>query len=157
MALTDARKEKAGGLVTGKSGRGHRLGSSRAYGSIADGWRLTEAGVKWCLENAHRFEPHAGSGDARAHRQETIQKLQRVRGHELFREFQRSPSSVALTIGSLADLFRCRVDAPPLVWQRRVDSYRNLARLTAQEDSLAFLELSARYLKANIPKWPSEE
>ncbi len=156
VALTDARKERTGGLVTGRSGRGYRLASSGAYGSTADGWRLTEAGVKWCLENAHRFQSLPHSTEAGTRRQETIQKLQRIRTHSLFRDFQRSPSTVAFTVGSLADLFRCRVDAPPLVWQRRLDSYRNLARLAGQEDSLSFLALSERFLSLNIPRWPSE-
>ncbi|MGA7991537.1 MAG: hypothetical protein WCC53_08915 [Thermoanaerobaculia bacterium] len=157
VALTDARKEKVGGLVVGRSGRGYRVASSGAYGSTADGWRLTEAGVKWCLENAHRFRSPASTPHTNLHRQETIHKLQRVRGHALFRGFQKSPTEVVFTLGSLADLFRCRVDSPPLVWRRRLDNYRNLAQMATQEDSLAFLDLSEGFLRAHVANWPSEE
>ncbi len=114
VALTDARKEKAGALVTGRAGRGVRQSTGGAYGSKSDGWRLTEAGVRWCLENAPRFGSQLGVVGPRAHRQEALQKLQRIRSHSLFKEFQSSPSNTDFTVGSLADLFRCRVDASPL-------------------------------------------
>ncbi len=139
VALTDARKARVGGFVAGRAGRGLRQPTEAPYGSTADGWRLTEAGVRWVLENQDRLRDATGAREAKNLRQEVLQKLSRLTNHRLFASFKHDVEHFSPSIGELADLLRCRVDADATVWSKRLDTYRNQAELAARQDLLLFL------------------
>jgi len=125
-ALKDARKEKHGRLVTGRAGRGKghpsRTGSERR----ADGWQLTEAGVKWVMTNEARLGREFQQASPRVHRQDVLAKVGQIRNHALFQEYLDKPEGFSPTLGGLGELLRCRVDAEPPIWRQRFESLRNL-------------------------------
>jgi hypothetical protein len=139
VALTDARKEKYGGLVDGRSGQtsGHYEETRR--GPMSDGWQLTNAGLDWIQENTGRFESILGKPLTKDHRQKSRRMLKRVREHELFQEFAAAGLGFSPGIGQLADLVRCRVDAEPSVWRARFEKFRRLAIETDQQDIAMFV------------------
>lgn len=139
VALTDARKEKYGTLVEGRSGqsRGHHQDTKR--GPMSDGWKLTQAGLEWIEQNKDRLEALTSQSVPRDHRQKSRRMLARVRDHALFAQFQHYPSSFTPGIGQLADLARCRVDAEPEIWNKRFSKLEDLAIETKQEDVRQFI------------------
>lgn len=139
VALTDARKAKAGVLVTGRAGKGVRHVASARGAASTDGWMLTEAGVQWVLANETRLVGVLGTKATAYHRQDLLQKVKRVRKHRLFEMFKRSSDNFSPSLGDLADLLRCRVDADEGVWKKRIDLLRNQAILSQQEDMLTFV------------------
>ena len=64
VALTDARKNKYGALVTGRV-EGHASGVNH---DEPEGWVLTENGLAWIKSNLSLFES-SGSHERKAHRQ----------------------------------------------------------------------------------------
>jgi len=139
VALTDARKGKAGALVSGRAGKGTRRVASARGTLSTDGWMLTESGVQWVLSNEQRVAQLLSRKTTSFHRQDVLQKIQRVRKHRLFEMFKRFSRDFRPSLGELADLLRCRVDADEGVWKRRVETLRNQATLSQQEDVLAFV------------------
>ena len=141
VALTDARKEKYGALIEGRTGQ-HRGQSGKSKRSPAlDGWILTKAGVAWIKENQDRLETIADSGAApKEHRQRVLKQLGRVRSHRVFADFLDDPELFIPQIGGMAELFRCRVDAEEEVWVRRFEAIRRKARVAEQQDLLDFVD-----------------
>lgn len=141
VALTDARKEKYGSLIEGRTGQ-HKGQSVRTNREpTPDGWILTEAGVQWVRLQHERLEQLAGSsGSPKEHRQKLLKQLARIRSHPLFAEYTRQPERFAPDIGGLAELFRCRVDASHEVWTDRLLGVRRRARAAEQSDILAFVD-----------------
>jgi len=139
VALTDARKEKVGMLVEGRAGRWMGHGTTQT-GQAPDGWRLTPAGVDWIKENISRLRTELGVVEHRSTRQERERRLNRIRNHKLFEEFTADPSGFAPSVGIMADMLRCRVDAERAVWTRRLDDARALAVLAADEAIATFIE-----------------
>lgn len=139
VALTDARKEKYGTLVEGRSGqsRGHHQETQR--GPMSDGWKLTQAGFEWIQHNKERLDGLALKSAPRDHRQKSRKMLTRVRDHALFTKFLEHPSSFTTGIGQLADLARCRVDAEPRIWSVRFNKLEQLAIETKQDDVRQFI------------------
>src|SRR5580765_1329574 len=61
VALTDARKDKYGGLISGRV-EGH-TGDSK--GGDAEGWLLTEKGLAWIKQNLTLFEDRSTTSPER--------------------------------------------------------------------------------------------
>ena len=130
VALTDARKKRYGSLVEGRVGRG----------SEPDGWVLTPAGIEWARANRARFEALVPSRHFKEHRQKVLGQLKRVKQHNLFVAYTEDPVVFVPPIGELAELFRCRVDAEPGVWEKRFEDIRRRAQTTEQSDVMDFVE-----------------
>lgn len=139
VSLVDARKEKYGVLVDGRSGQSRGLYQKTNRGPMSDGWKLTEAGIEWIHANRQRLGGLSSVATSKDHRQKSRKMLKRVRDHILFKEFQRDASSFMPGIGQLADLVRCRVDAESLIWNTRFEKLKRLAIETEQEDVVRFI------------------
>lgn len=139
VALIDARKAKTGTLVKGRAGTGIRLVPQSRGELSADGWMLNEAGVKWVLSNEERLSRELGQKGTNYQRQELLRKLQRVRTHRVFATYRSSPEQFKPSLGELADLLRCRVDAERAIWSKRIDLLKNQALLTQQDDVISFV------------------
>jgi hypothetical protein len=139
VALTDARKEKYGSLVEGRSGqsKGHHQETRR--GPMSDGWNLTQAGIEWIQHHKQRLENLSEISVPRDHRQKSRKSLTRVRDHILFADFENQEIKFAPGIGQLADLVRCRVDAEPSVWIDRFTKLERLAIETEQDELRRFI------------------
>ena len=148
-ALKDARKEKHGRLVTGRSGRGKGHPSRTGSGRRADGWHLTEAGVKWVMTHEARLGRELQQASHRVHRQEILAKVGQIRNHALFQEYLAKPAGFLPTLGGLGELLRCRVDAEPPIWRRRFESLRNLAVQVDQQDLLEFIRVCERSIETS--------
>jgi hypothetical protein len=148
IALMDARKEKMGALVTGRSGKGKGHFSGAKGEPRPDGWQLTQAGITWITQNEDRLAKELGHRQPKSHRQELLQKMARVRNHSLFKEFQEQREDFTPSIGSLAELLRCRVDADGHVWEKRFSALRNLAQLAEEEDVLEFIGICQRFVES---------
>ena len=145
IALTDARKEKFGALVEGRSGQGKGQYQWTQRAPMLDGWSLTEAGFTWIEANRARFDTLLKASQGRGvfpkdHRQKSRKKLKWVLDHALFAEFRRGGDVFNPGIGKLADLARCRVDAEPSVWCRRLENVKRLGLETQQPDVVEFIE-----------------
>ena len=139
-ALVDARKGPRGPLVTGRAGR-YRGQSTRANPLRArDGWQLTERGIEWVRNNNTRLEQAVGSWKPKEHRQRILRQLSRVRQHKTFQGYLSDQDSFSPSVGELADLLRCRVDAESRVWRKRIEALKGKARLVGQSDVLEFLD-----------------
>ena len=146
VALTDAHKEKYGVLVEGRTGQSRGQYRSRNQRPSTDGWILTDAGFKWVEENLPRLEQ---IGEVtRDHRQQSLKFLRRIRQHEAFKSFEDSGDEFSPSIGALAELLRCRVDADPDIWEERFDRISKNARVAGQVDVLAFVEKSKASYRA---------
>jgi hypothetical protein len=149
VALTDARKTKAGGLVSGRSGRAPRRGPSSMRPSLSDGWMLTNTGAAWIAGNEPRLSNMVGSRELRHDRQDLLQRLSRVRNHPLFERFKKD-TTFSPTLGEMAELFRCRPDAPFSIWQKRIQATRNDASVAEQTDTLEFLDRCLATIESTI-------
>ena len=84
VALTDARKEKFGGLVEGRAGQSRGQYQWTRRDPMLDGWRLTEAGFTWIEANRARFDALLQASQDRGvfppkdHRQKSRKKLKWV-------------------------------------------------------------------------------
>lgn len=141
LALRDARKTIYGALVDGRSGLGKGRLTKTQREPASDGWMLTEKGLAWLKERGGEVEALIGSGQVREHRRQLLRQLKRIEQHNLFERFREDGSRFGPSIGELADLLRCRVDAEPHVWQKRLDSLRRKAQVAEQADLLSFVEL----------------
>jgi hypothetical protein len=138
VALTDARKVQAGALVSGRAGRGRRKVGKRGD-TAEDGWMLSERGAAWIAANESRLASSMSQREQRQDRQNLLKRLSRVREHVLFRRFLADRNGFSATLGEMADLYRCRPDAPLSVWRRRVGALQNKAQIARQSDTLEFL------------------
>ena len=138
--LTDAHKEKYGTLVDGRAGQTHGQFKKTGRQPTSDGWVLTDTGVKWIEENKSRFE--AADNITKDHRQKSLQVLRKIRQHKVFALYDDSPERFYPSIGELADLLRCRVDADDVVWKDRFERIRKHAVATGQEEFIGFIEKS---------------
>jgi len=139
-ALVDARKDKNGRLLQGRAGRGKgQLTRTNATPS-RDGWMLTEAGARWIRENESRIAQQLGQRNASDHRQEHRQRLSRLQSHRLYKQFLSNSDDFNPSLGDLGELFRCRVDASQLTWERRFNTARILAEAVNEQIILRFIE-----------------
>ena len=143
--LVHARNDY-GDLVKGRSG----TGKGQSDDPMLDGWMLTEAGVRWIMENEDRLALELNQRQPKVRRQELLQKLSRIRNHHLFKEFKDQPEGFVPTLGSLAELLRCRVDTEKAIWEKRFLTLRNQAQLANQNDLLAFLDICQRFVNSSL-------
>lgn len=148
VALTDARKAKHGTLVTGRAGRTVSQQGNPHSTIASDGWQLTRGGVAWIQDNEGRLKDLLGGRTVKAHRQEILRALDRIRRHALFIEYLIDPGSFVPRIGELAELLRCRVDADAQVWTKRFEGLHNQAQLAQQPDLEAFLTRCQHFQKS---------
>ena len=141
VALTNARKPEHGGLVAGRAGQGLGLAAKTKGARVADGWILTPAGVDWLRKQGDRFKGVSQDRTLRDHRQEPLRRLRRIFHSSLWREFEESRQSFSPSIGELADLLRCRVDADSEVWLARFEHLRRDARATEKESLDRFIDV----------------
>ena len=140
VALTDARKERHGGLVEGRTGQKHGHSAKTKRGPTPDGWMLTRGGVDWVKARGADLEALAGGPELKIHRQRILKQLAKVRKHQLFLDYLEEPSGFTPSIGALADLVRCRVDADRRVWDGRFDALERKAVSADQQDVVDFVE-----------------
>jgi hypothetical protein len=139
VSLIDARKEKFGALVEGRSGQNMGLSRKSNRNPTDDGWVLTTKGVEWAQANISRFTSSASASSVKAHRQEILRQLKRITDHTLYKNFANGSDTFEPSIGELADLFRCRVDADLAVWHGRFADAKRLAEAAQQANVLEFL------------------
>jgi hypothetical protein len=139
VALTDARKKKYGALVEGRAGQKKGLSAKTKRNPIPDGWILTQGGIAWVRENATRLDQMAGSDHVREHRQKRLQQLKRIREHNLFVQFQKDPDHFVPSIGEMADMLRCRVDAERQIWMTRLQTIRSRAQMAGNQEIVLFV------------------
>ena len=140
VALTDARKDRHGALVEGRSGQRRGLTAKTQRRPTPDGWRLTQAGIAWVKGNEARLSEAASCRQVKEHRQSVLRHLARVRRHQLYQSSVNSPSGFAPALGEMANLLRCRVDADSEIWRERLLSLRLQAETADQEDVIQFLD-----------------
>ena len=140
VALTDARKDKYGALVDGRSGEKQGQFRTTQRSPVSDGWTLTEAGVAWIKENEIRLEVHGGTGSFKSHRQRVLKQLSKVRKHSLYLSYLNNKEEFTPSIGDIAALVRCRVDAPREVWMARFSTIENRAKVADQETIIDFIQ-----------------
>ena len=132
VALTDARKERYGQLVEGRAGQ--------TLGNQPDGWTLTEAGVVWFRQEGPNIASYAESRELKGHRQDALRRLGRIQRHRLWKSFSTAPEEFSPSLGDLASLLRCRVDAPGEVWSSRFADLSKDARASENQELDAFIE-----------------
>jgi hypothetical protein len=137
VALTDARKEEFGSLVEGRSGtrRGQTARTRRE--PAPDGWRLTESGLGFLKDRDEDIAQLVRATGQKDHRQVARRGVRRLKDHPLFSTFVHDREGFDPSIGELADVLRCRVDAEPSVWRGRLD---NVARLSVEVEDDDFRE-----------------
>jgi hypothetical protein len=137
VALTDARKERFGPLVEGRSGQKSGLVAKTNRLPVEDGWMLTPKGVDWVRENISRFGMQAEQ--TKNHRQQLLRQIKLIREHQLFLRYINNPDFFTPTIGEIADLLRCRVDAEHDVWLARFKKIELLAKSANQTNISDFV------------------
>lgn len=141
VALTDAHKERYGGLVDGRTGQRRGQFQMKQRAPSEDGWSLTDAGVAWLEENRERLA-QLGGEEPREHRQKIQKVLARVRCHNVFMSFVQFPDKFDPSIGDLADLLRCRVDADKGIWMDRFERIRKNAVAAGDNQVSGFVDLA---------------
>jgi hypothetical protein len=138
VALTDARKDRFGPLVEGRSGQKTGLAGKTRRPRVEDGWMLTSVGIDWIRKNLAKFG--AGIAQTKVHRQQIIKQLKLIRDHQLFSRYLNQPGDFAPAIGEIADMLRCRVDAEEEVWLSRFQKVKLLAKSADQPEISNFIE-----------------
>ena len=141
FGLTDARKEKYGTLVDGRAGQNRGQTKITGRKPTSDGWILTDAGVKWIEGNMGRLESIGTV--TKDHRQKSLQILSKVKQHKVFALYNDNPERFFPSIGDLADLLKCRVDADDIVWRDRLERIRKHAVAAGQDEYGQFIEKCA--------------
>lgn len=149
-ALIRARDE-VGSLVRGRAGRGKGHAARSNADPALDGWSLTSEGAKWILEHKSRLEKILRLREPASHRQELLQKLDRIRRHSLFQHFLEQPERFAPSLGEMAELFRCRVDSELVTWEKRFEMVISQAQMIQDFKILQFVEHCRATVK-NQPK-----
>ncbi|MEW5817667.1 MAG: hypothetical protein AB1798_20020, partial [Spirochaetota bacterium] len=124
VSLTDARKNKYGALVEGRTGQKRGQSAKTSRSPIEDGWMLTLQGISWIKKNLDRLEKCGGIEQLEDHRQKVLKQLKRFREHPLFIRYMARGEDFSPTIGELADMLRCRVDAEQEIWKNRFKKVR---------------------------------
>lgn len=144
LALFHAREV---GLVRGRAGKGKGLATRTNAVPALDGWSLTAEGAKWILEHGTRLEKSLKFYEPYSHRQELLQKLDRVRQHPLFQHFLEQPEGFVPSIGEMAELFRCRVDADQNTWDKRFNMVIGQANMVDDSNITKFVKCCIDSLK----------
>ncbi|OIO39180.1 MAG: hypothetical protein AUJ71_01265 [Candidatus Omnitrophica bacterium CG1_02_49_16] len=137
-ALFHARDEVA--LVRGRAGKGKGHAAQSNADPALDGWSLTAEGAKWILEHKSRLEKILKFREPASHRQELLQKLDRIRRHLLFQHFLEQPEGFVPSLGEMAELFRCRVDSELGTWEKRFEMVISQAQMIQDSKILEFVD-----------------
>jgi hypothetical protein len=140
VALTDSRKEQHGALVRGRSGQRRGQSAKTNRGPAPDGWILTAEGVEWFNQHREQFGSLVGTDSLKDHRQRVLKELVRIKNHTLYQSYREDPGGFIAPLGEIADLVRCRVDAPENVWVGRFESLRGKAMVAEQPDVAEFID-----------------
>jgi hypothetical protein len=70
-----------------------------------------------------------------------LRELKRIKDHQLYAQYLDSPDRFYPTIGAIADLLRCRVDAEEEIWQQRFETIQSKAQVADQDEILKFIVL----------------
>lgn len=108
VALADARKQRYGALVNRKQ--------------VPDGWVLTASGRKWFDKKEICLAKESSGRLFSDHRQAALRRLRRILNHQVFQKYVQEPETFDPSLGEMASLVRCRVDAPEEVWENRFES-----------------------------------
>ena len=148
VARTDERKEKFGFLVDGRTGQTRGQANRTKRRRTGDGWSLTDAGVNWAEKNKVSFD--STGKITKDHRQKSMQVLSKLRRHDVFALYDDSPQEFYPSIGDLADLLRCRVDADDAGWMDRFERIRKYAVATGKCALIQFYEISSDAIRRVI-------
>lgn len=140
VALTDARKAKYGALVEGRAGQSLGQHATNRGGRVPDGWILTRKGTEWFKAEGPSIGGYATSRQLRDHRQQALRRLKRVFQHHTWQAYKANPGAFSVSLGELAGLLRCRVDAPEEVWHRRFADLERDAGAGEDDSLVAFLQ-----------------
>lgn len=149
-ALVDARKEKNGVLVRGRAGRGKGQSGRTNVGPAADGWSLTPEGARWISDNKARLADILKIREPNTQRQENLRKLSRIRRHPLYKRFLEQPEGFVPSMGEMAELFRCRVDADQSTWDKRFNAVISQASIADDSKALKFINCCKDFSKNQI-------
>lgn len=141
VALTDARKEKHGALVDGRSGQATGQPSKSRRKKAPDGWLLTETGIDWVNRESGSLVDQSDARTLSDHRQASLRRLRRVLNHRVFMAYEQDPRSFEPSLGDLASLLRCRVDAPEQVWESRFGDVERDAAASDRKQLTEFISL----------------
>lgn len=143
IALTDARKPRYGALVKGRAG----LQRNR----VPDGWTLTNKGIKWFNSEANLLATNDEMREQLLGRRQKIQqRLKRIIDHPVFRTYEKKPEKFSPSLGDVASLVRCRVDAPENVWAKRFEALWKDAEASQRKGLPEFVEkCQVAYRNAN--------
>jgi len=139
VALTDARKEANGAYVEGRAGQGRGLPARSHREPTAEGWQLTQSGIRWVTRNLAKLKRLEGAAEIKEHRQNLLRDLKRIRQHPAFIKYAGDPAGFVPAIGEVADMLRCRVDAEVDIWDGRFRKVRQQAEQADQRDVLDFI------------------
>ena len=138
-ALADARKERHGALVDGQSERASGHPSKANRKRAPNRWILTDTGIKWFNHKTSHWENDADALTFSAHRQTALRRLHRVLNHRVFHDYDLEPESFVPSLGDLASLLRCRVDASEDVWEIRLDGLKRDATASNRKELADFI------------------
>ena len=139
LALTDARKERYGALVDGRSGRASGHPSKTNRKRVPDGWILTDAGIEWFNHKTSHWANGVNALTFNAHRQTAMRRLHRVLNHGVFHDYERETENFLPSLGDLASLLRCRPDASEDVWETRLDGLKRDATTSNRKELTDFI------------------
>ncbi|MFH1190368.1 MAG: hypothetical protein V1682_06755 [Candidatus Omnitrophota bacterium] len=146
-ALFAARQGKNGALVRGRAGRGKGQSGRTNVGPATDGWSLTPEGVQWILNNKGRLVDILRIREPNTQRQENLRKLSRIYQHPLYKHFLEQPEGFVPSVGEMAELFRCRVDADQSTWDKRFDVVLGQANIAGDSNVLRFINCCRDFSK----------
>jgi hypothetical protein len=123
--------------VKGRSGRGRGKATAQSGSRGTDGWTLTEAGIEAFKKVGADFE--IDKQVSNKSRNPSVRRLQALRSHKLWKLFLDLGDQLLIDRVDLADLLRCRVDAPTSVWTARFDRLEQDILGLGEKDILPFL------------------
>jgi hypothetical protein len=98
--------------------------------------------------NREAFEAEGADPQRKAHLQLLLKRVKEITGSILFQSFQRVGDTFAPGFGELASFLKCRVDANPSIWERRLADIRRLSIDTAESELGRFAEACSRAYEA---------
>lgn len=146
--LFHARDEVA--LVRGRAGKGKGQASRTNAEPALDGWSLTAEGAKWILEQGPKLERTLKFRELNSHRQEFLQKIDRICRHPLYQHFLEQPEGFVPSMGEMAELFRCRVDADQSTWDKRFDMVISQANMVDNQNVIKFVTHCIQSVKVQV-------
>ena len=134
-------------LVQGKKGEYQAL--FRAL--LGEGFARVRVDKKtYLLEEGIKLEKNLKFREPNFQRQELLQKIDRICRHPLFQRFLEQPEGFAPSMGEMAELFRCRVDADQSTWDKRFDMVIGQANMVDNQNVIKFVTRCINAVKVQI-------